>query len=143
MRNRTNSKYSSDTLTRTKRGIANIVTSAIILTAVTVMGVFLLGWSQTSITQQQIEMEEVFTTQMNRINEDILFENIWFAVPSPPSMTENHLNITMANIGILGLNVTQIQVTNVTGTNNTAFDFYLTDGGIVKSASLSVNATYQ
>jgi protein involved in polysaccharide export with SLBB domain len=42
----------------------------------------------------------------------------------------------------LGLNVTQIQVTNTTGTNNTSFNYYFTDAGIVKSETLSVNASY-
>ncbi|MCV0430091.1 hypothetical protein [Nitrosopumilus sp.] len=123
------------------RGIANVVTSGILLASVSIIGVMLLGWSQTSISQQQQEMDEVFNTQMNKIREDLIFENIWFATPSG-IMTANHLNVTIANVGILGLNVTSIQVTNVTGTNNTSFTYTYTDAGVVKSESLSLNATY-
>ena len=123
------------------RGLANIVTSAIILSAVSIMGVMLLGWSQTSISEQKKEMNDVFDTHMNKINEDLIYENVWFATPSG-LMTANHLNVTLANIGILGLNVTSIQVTNVTGTNDTSFTYSYTDGGIAKSGSLSFNATY-
>jgi hypothetical protein len=106
------------------------------------MGVMLLGWSQTNIAEQKKEMNDVFDTQMNKIREDLLIENIWFATPGG-IMDKNHLNVTVANIGILGLNVTSIQVTNVTGTNNTSIPPYsYTDGGIVKSNSLSLNVTY-
>jgi len=132
----------SHTRINLRRGIANVVTSAIILSAVSIMGVMMLAWSQTSIAEQKQEIEDVFNTQMNKINEDLIFENIWFATPSG-GMTENHLNVTLGNVGILGLNVTEIQITNVTGTNNTlASTDNFTNGGIVKSGTLSVNATY-
>jgi len=123
------------------RGIANVVTHAIILTSVSIMGVMMLGWSQSSIAIQQNEMNEVYNTQMNKINESILFENIWFAPPGG-IMIDNHLNVTIANIGILGLNVTTIQVTNTTGTNNTAFNYAYQNQGIITGDSLSLNATY-
>lgn len=131
----------SSGILRHHRGLASIVTSGIILSAVSIMGVMMLGWSQTSINEQKQEMNEVYDTRMNKINEDLLYENIWFATPAG-LMTKNHLNVTVANIGILGLNVTTIQVTNTTGTNNTSFSYSYTDGGIVTGESLSFNATY-
>lgn len=124
-----------------RRGIASVVTSGIILSAVSILGVMVLGWSQTNINEQKQEMNEVFNTQMNKIREELVYENIWFATPAG-LMTENHLNVTVTNIGILGLNITSIQVTNVTGTNNTSFTYSYTDGGIEKSGSLSLNVTY-
>ena len=123
------------------RGIANVVTSALLLAAVSIMGVMLLGWSQTSLSAQQNEMNELFDTRMNKINENLSLEHIWFAIPAG-DMTENHLNVTMNNVGILGLNVTSIQITNVTGTNNTSFTYLYVDGGIATSNSLSLNVTY-
>jgi hypothetical protein len=123
------------------RGLASVVTSGILLAAVSIMGVMMLGWSQTSISEQKQEMNEVYDTRMNKINEDLLYENIWFALPAG-EMTANHLNVTVANIGILGLNVTTIQVTNTTGTNNTSFSYSYTDGGIPTGDSFSFNATY-
>ena len=101
----------------------------------------MLGWSQTSINEQKQEMNDVFDTQMNKIREDLIFENIWFATPAG-NMINNHLNVTIANIGILGLNVTSIQVTNTTANNNTSFTYTYTDAGVVTSESLSLNATY-
>jgi hypothetical protein len=106
------------------------------------MGTMLLVWSQTSMNDQKQEMNEMFDTRMNKINENLIYENIWFATPAG-EMSTNHLNITMTNIGILGLNVTSIQVTNVTGTNNTSWSpDYFSDGGIPTSDSRSFNSTY-
>jgi len=147
LHNRTISTSPSLTRIKIRRGIANVVTSAIILTAVSIMGVTMLAWSQTSMLEQKMEIEEIFNTQLNKINEDLLFENIWFALPAG-KMSDNHLNVTLGNIGILGLNVTTIRVTNVTAGNNTnnVFDYPeggdYTDMGIPKSGSISQNVTY-
>ena len=125
-----------------RRGLSTVVTSALILSAVSIMGAMMLGWSQTSIAEQKKEMNDIFNTQMNKIREDLIYENVWFATPGG-IMTENHLNVTITNIGILGLNVTSVQVTNVTGTNNTSIPPYgNTNGGVPKSSSLSFNVTY-
>lgn len=132
---------SRHTIDRYHKGLASIVTSGIILAAVSIMGVMLLGWSQTSISEQKQEMNDVYNSQMNKINEDLIYENIWFALPAG-LMTANHLNVTISNIGILGLNVTTIQITNTTGINNTSFSYPYTNGGIVTGDSLSFNATY-
>ncbi len=141
MRNRIIRKYPSPSRIKIRRGIANVVTSAIILSAVSIMGVMMLAWSQTSMLEQKMEIEEIFNTQLNKINEDLLFENIWFALPAG-SMSDNHLNVTLGNIGILGLNVTTIRVTNVTSGNTTYFDYDYTDLGIVKSGTISQNVTF-
>jgi len=101
----------------------------------------MLAWSQSNMMEQRIEIDEVFNTQLNKINEDLLFENIWFAIPAGV-MSDNHLNVTLSNIGILGLNVTTIRVTNVTAGNTTYFDYDYTDMGIIKSGSISQNVTY-
>ena len=118
-----------------------MVTSAIILSAVSIMGVMMLAWSNTSMLEQKMEIDEVFNTQLNKINEDLIFENIWFAIPAGV-MTDNHLNVTLTNIGILGFNVTEIHVTNVTANNNTNFIYYHTDAGVPKSGSFSTNTTF-
>lgn len=135
-------KHSKKIRSRHRRALSGVVTSAILLAAVSIMGVMMLGWSQTSIAEQKIELNEVYDTRMNKMGEDLIYENIWFATPSGVEWTENHLNVTLGNVGILGLNVTSIQVTNVTGTNNTSFIDYFPDGGMVKSTSQSFNHTY-
>ncbi len=48
-------------------------------------------------------------------------------------------NVTMTNSGILGLNVTEIHVTE---NNNEEFIQFVTNGGMAKSDSFSVNVDY-
>jgi len=124
-----------------RRGLATIVTTGILLAATSVLGTSMLIWSQSELAVNQQEITDVFDTQMNKLNENLLIENIWFAIPAG-EMSDNHLNVTLTNIGILGLNVTTIQVTNVTAGNTASFDYDYTDMGMIKSASKSKNVTY-
>ena len=119
-----------------RRALANAVTSAIILSAVSIMGVMMLGWSNSSLTIQKQEIEEVFSTQTNKINEDLIFDNVWFSTTCPG----NCVNVTMSNVGTIGLNVTEMTFVNGT-TLAEITHFYYTDAGIVPSGTFSTNAT--
>lgn len=120
-----------------RRAIANVVTSAILLSAVSIMGVAMLGWSNTNLSIQKQALEETFTTEINKINEDLIFDNIWFSTTCPG----NCVNVTMSNVGTLGLNVTEMKFVNGTTLLDLQY-FYYTDGGIVPFGTFSTNATY-
>ena len=122
---------------KNRHALADIVTSAIILSAVSIMGVMMLAWSTTSLSTQKQAMEETFSTQTNKVNEDLIFDNVWFSSTCPG----NCINVTMSNVGTLGLNVTEIDLINGTTLANLKY-FYYTNGGIVTSGSFSTNATY-
>ena len=120
-----------------RRALTNVVTSAIILSAVSIMGVMMLAWSNSNLATQKQEIEEVFSTQTNKINEDLIFENVWFSTTCPG----NCVNVTMSNVGTLGLNVTEMKF--IDGTTLAELKiFTYTDAGIVPSDSFSTNATY-
>lgn len=120
-----------------RRALANVVTSAIILSAVSIMGVMMLGWSNSSLATQKQEIEEVFSTQTNKINEDLIFDNVWFSTTCPG----NCVNVTMSNVGTLGLNVTDMKFIDGTSLAELKI-FSYDDAGIVPSGSFSTNATY-
>lgn len=120
-----------------RRALANAVTSAIILSAVSIMGVMMLAWSNSSLSVQKQEIEEVFSTQTNKINEDLIFENVWFSTNCPG----NCINVTMSNVGTIGLNVTEMKLVNGTTLADLQI-FSYTDAGIVPSGTFSTNATY-
>lgn len=120
-----------------RRALANVVTSAIILSAVSIMGVMMLGYSNSSLATQKQSIEEVFSTQTNKIHEDIIFDNIWFSTSCPG----NCVNVTMSNVGTLGLNVTEMKFINgVTLAELEVFTY--TNAGMMPSESFSTNATY-
>ena len=64
---------------------------------------------------------------MNKLNEDILIENIWFGT-SP-----NIVNFTLNNVGTIGVNITAITIVNTT---DTLVEYY-TDGGVVTGDDFS------
>ena len=122
---------------KNRHALADVVTSAIILSAVSIMGVMMLAWSTTSLSTQKQAIEETFSTQTNKINEDLIFDNVWFSSTCPGKC----INVTMSNVGTLGLNVTEMKLTDGVSLTDLKF-FYYTDGGIVTSNSFSTNATY-
>lgn len=122
---------------KNRRAIANVVTSAIVISAVSILGVAMLGWSNSNLAIQKQEIEEAFSTQINKINEDLIFDNVWFSSTCPGKC----VNVTMSNVGTLGLNVTEMKFVNGTSLVDLQI-FYFTDGGIVTGGTFSTNATY-
>lgn len=122
-------------VSHTKRALSTVVTSAILLTAVAVMGTMVVGWSNSNLTVHKQELESSFSDHINRLNEDLLLEHVWFGGTGPS------VNITMNNVGTVGLNVTEIKIKNPS-TGETIDSFAYTNGGIVTSGTLSVNETF-
>ncbi len=118
--------------TKKRRALATVVSTAIILAAVSIMGVMLIAWANTSLYTKQVELESSFNTQMNKLNEDLLVEHIWFGT-SP-----NIVNVTINNVGSIGFNVTKIEIKNSTSVLNVI----ITDGGIISSGDYSIQETY-
>jgi len=115
-----------------RRGLATVVSTAIILSAISIMGVMLVAWANTNLAAKQMELESSFNTKMNKLNEDLLVENIWFGT-SP-----NIVNVTMNNVGSIGFNVTKLEIKNSTST----MFFTITDGGMAPSEDYSIQETF-
>ena len=116
---------------KNRRGLSTVVTSAILISAVAIMGTMLVGWSNTNLFTKQAELENSINTKMNKLNEDLLVENIWFGT-SP-----NIVNVTMNNVGTVGLNVTRIEIENTTS----VLYFTITDGGMAPDSEYSFQET--
>jgi len=119
---------------KTKRGLSTVVTGAILLAAVAIMGVMIVGWANSNLSKHQMELESTLSDTYNKINERILIEHVWFGNVGPS------INITMNNIGTVGLNVTAIKITNITSSQT--YSFSHTDAGIIPSGTLSLNETF-
>ena len=90
-----------------RRGIASVVTGAILISAVAIMGVTLVAWSNTNLFTKQAILESSFNDKMNKLNEDLLVEHIWFG-GIPSVCTKCIVNVTLNNVGTVGLSVTNI-----------------------------------
>ena len=137
------SSYIPKGFSKHRRALSTVVTSAILLAAVSIMGAGAYTWSQTSIASQKQQMEDIFSTQINKLNEDLLFDNVWFSTTctDPGPSYVNCLNVTMSNVGTIGLNVTEMEFINGTTLEHLK-TFYYTDGGITPSGTFTTNATY-
>ena len=115
-----------------RRGITSVVTSAILISAVAIMGVTLVAWANTNLFTKQAILESSFNEKMNKLNEDLLVEHIWFGT------NPNIVNVTITNVGAIGLNVTKIEIKNSTD----VLYFTITDGGIYPSGDYSIQETF-
>jgi len=117
---------------RPKRGLSTVVTTAILLSAVSIMGIYLVGWSNSSLLNDQIRLENSFNDKINKLNEDIFIENVWF------NDDPYTVNVTTNNVGIIGLNITQIKLVNSSDTTV----FAITNGGVTPKNTYSFQDTY-
>ena len=121
-----------------RRGLASVVTSAILLSAVAIMGVGLVGWSNSNLFSHQKNLENTFSENINKLNEDVIFEKVWFGGTSP----NKFVNVTVTNTGNIGLNVTSIQFVNSTDLSEIALSS-ISNGGLDNSESYSAEIDYE
>jgi len=97
---------------RARKGISSIIAAAILLSATVMMGTGLVSWSHTNLTSYQASLSNTYSTNVNKLNENLVIENVWF-VKNPRS-----LNVTLTNLGTEGLNVTDIKLQSSSSTQD-------------------------
>ena len=98
--------------------MSTVVTAALMLTAVAVLGSTVVSWSNGNLKTFEIALSTASSSNTNKINEFITIENVWFCKTTCPSIpmstTPPAVNITLTNTGNIGLNVTNIKLVNTT-----------------------------
>ena len=117
-----------------RRGLTTVVTSAIMLTAVAIMGSGVVSWANSSLFGHERALESSYSTNVNKINEYLTVENVWFGGTAP----NQFVNITMNNPSTIGLNVTQIQLKTSTTSTNHQF----TNQPVLPKSSTSIQFSY-
>ncbi|MBC8516132.1 MAG: hypothetical protein H8D31_02685 [Nitrosopumilus sp.] len=92
---------------RKRRALATVITSAIMMTAVTIMGGAGVVWSQTSLNSQQMEMADTANDYLNKINESMTFEYVY--CDSDPCET---IIVVITNVGDLGVDVSKVTISD-------------------------------
>lgn len=116
-----------------RRALATVVSTGILLSAVAIMGSMLTAWSNSIFATEQNEINEVYAEGVNKLNEFLVIENVWFGT-SPSKF----VNLTMSNVGNIGLNITKITLDD--SINRT--DLIITDGGIPRNDDFSAEINY-
>lgn len=117
-----------------KRALATVVTSGILLSAVAVMGSVLVVWSNSVFATEQNELNGVYSNGINKLNEFLVIENIWFGNDT----STKYLNMTISNIGNIGLNVTKITLDDTIDKSESI----ISNGGIIRNGEFSLEITY-
>lgn len=79
------------------------------LSAVAVLGTAIVAWSNSNLFSSQQILNTQLATNVNKIKESVVIENVWFKTGTP-----KYVNITLNNVGTIGLNVTAIKIDNKT-----------------------------
>ena len=93
--------------TRKRRGLATVVTSAIMMSAVVILGSAGVVWSQTSLNSQQVEMSNSVDGYINKLSESMVYEYVYCS--DEPCET---IIVVLTNVGEIGLDVTKISISD-------------------------------
>ena|SRR6185312_3066156 len=111
-----------------RRALSSVVTTALLLTAVAVMGTAVVTWSNYNLRTFENNLLTSASDKTNKINESPIIENV---VLDPNPSGNKLVNVTVTNSGNVGFNVTKITLTNSTKT----IENKVTNGGIVLHSS--------
>ena len=116
-----------------RRALSTVVSGGIMLSAVAIMGTMLVTWSNSTFAIEQNELNQSYSNGVNKLHESIVIENVWFG--NNPS---KFLNVTISNIGNVGLNVTKIIIDDSTTKN----EILISDGGILPNEEYSTELNF-
>jgi len=122
---------------RRSRGLSTVVTGAIMLSAVAVLGSMIIVWANSNLFEQQQELQNSFSENANKIKEELVIENVWFKDLNP----DYYLNITLSNPSTIGLNVTEIKLVGVSGNKDVTIKKF-TNGGFLPQEMNSTEIEY-
>jgi len=119
-----------------RRALSTVLLTGILLSSVAIMGTALTAWSYSVFANKQNEINTVYSEGVNKLNEFLVIEHVWFG--NETDVPNKFVNLTMSNVGIVGLNVTKITLNN--SINKT--DLLITDGGISQNDIFSKEIKY-
>ncbi len=94
-----------------RRGLTTVVTAALMLSTVAVLGGSLVAWSNGNLKNFETALSTSASNYTNKITEGLVIENIVFCSCSG---SKNVINVTLTNTGTVGTTVNQIQVNGIT-----------------------------
>ncbi len=97
-----------------RRGLTTVVTTALMLSTVAVLGSALVAWSNGNLKVFEIGLSTTASNATNKISESLVIENIVFCSNCASPNGNNVINVTLTNTGTLGITVNQIQVNGTT-----------------------------
>ncbi|MDE1867661.1 MAG: hypothetical protein KGI08_08145, partial [Thaumarchaeota archaeon] len=104
---------------RAHRGLSSVITTAILLTSVAVLGSSIVAWSNGNLKTFETSLINTSSNMTNKINENLNIENVAFCTNCGSANSKNIINVTLTNTGTVAAKITSMQV------NSTAISSYL------------------
>jgi len=98
----------------TQRALSELPSAAMLMFAVAVLGIFLLTWSNQTMSLGAMELTDTFDGSINRLSEEVIIEHIWFGIDAGST---KFVNVTLSNVGTVGITLTEIEFVNSTKTH--------------------------
>ena len=98
----------------TQRALSEIPSAVMLMSAVAIMGIFLLAWSNQTLGNSATQLTDTFDNKINRLAEEIIIEHIWFGTDTGST---KFVNVTLSNIGTIGITLTEIELVTSTDTH--------------------------
>ncbi len=118
--------------TRKRRGLTTVITSAIMMSAVVILGSAGVVWSQTSLNSQQVEMANSVDDYINKLNESVVYEYVY--CNDDPCGT---IIVVLTNVGDVGFDVTKISISDkISGFNKI---HPVSNGSVMPDNSIAVS----
>ena len=100
-----------------RRGLTTVVTAALMLSTVAVLGSALVAWSNGNLKVFETALSTTASNDTNKIVESLSIENIAFCSNCISNNGNNVIDVTLTNTGTVGITVNQIQVNSTVITN--------------------------
>jgi archaellum component FlaF (FlaF/FlaG flagellin family) len=91
-----------------RRGISTVVTSVMLVSAVSLMGAFMVSWSSSNFTVQKLNIARAVDERVNQISESYIVEDVWFF----SNATNSYAKVTLRNTGDVAAKITHVYVNN-------------------------------
>jgi len=96
---------------RSRRGLVEPVTGAIMLTATSMLGTMAVLWANEDLMLRQSVLVDQYVISSNKMKESLFFENIDFGSPGQGYPA----TVTLNNVGIITLNISEAKIYDETG----------------------------
>jgi hypothetical protein len=84
-----------------------------LVSAVSLMGAFLVSWSSTSFASKQVGVSEEIDDRVNQISEGFIVEDVWFFTNS----TSSYSKVTIRNTSDVAVTISHVYVNNTQAWN--------------------------
>ena len=91
-----------------RRGISTVVTSVMLVSAVSLMGAFMVSWSSSTFASKQLNISKSVDDRVNQIKESYVLEDVWFYSNS----TASYAKVTVRNTGDISISISNIYLNN-------------------------------